>query len=88
MVLLLNPKQMCIIFSTYDLFLKSFELTQGFEIVLMSSFPVLLMQNGMTPLHLAVWYSLRAEDCSTVKTLLEYNADCSAKDNVLWVTIA
>lgn len=54
----------------------------------MSSFPVLLMQNGMTPLHLAVWYSLRAEDCSTVKTLLEYNADCSAKDNVLWVTIA
>lgn len=37
--------------------------------------------NGMTPLHLAVWYSLRAEDCSTVKTLLEYNADCSAKDN-------
>ncbi|KAG2713131.1 hypothetical protein I3760_04G160800 [Carya illinoinensis] len=37
--------------------------------------------NGMTPLHLAVWYSLRAEDCLTVKTLLEYNADCSAKDN-------
>lgn len=37
--------------------------------------------NGMTPLHLAVWSSLRAEDCSTVKTLLEYNADCSAKDN-------
>lgn len=37
--------------------------------------------NGMTPLHLAVWYSLRAEDCSTVKTLLEYNADCSSKDN-------
>uniref|UniRef100_A0A5B7AG38 Uncharacterized protein n=1 Tax=Davidia involucrata TaxID=16924 RepID=A0A5B7AG38_DAVIN len=37
--------------------------------------------NGMTPLHLAVWHSLRAEDCSTVKTLLEYNADCSAKDN-------
>ncbi|KAJ8749799.1 hypothetical protein K2173_013202 [Erythroxylum novogranatense] len=37
--------------------------------------------NGMTPLHLAVWYSIRAEDCSTVKTLLEYNADCSAKDN-------
>jgi len=48
------------------------------------SFPVLLMQNGMTPLHLAVWYSLRAEDCSTVKTLLEYNADCSAKDNVMY----
>ncbi|XP_041009468.1 serine/threonine-protein phosphatase 6 regulatory ankyrin repeat subunit A-like isoform X3 [Juglans microcarpa x Juglans regia] len=37
--------------------------------------------NGMTPLYLAVWYSLRAEDCSTVNTLLEYNADCSAKDN-------
>ncbi|XP_041005659.1 ESX-1 secretion system protein EccA1-like isoform X2 [Juglans microcarpa x Juglans regia] len=37
--------------------------------------------NGMTPLHLAVWYSLRAEDYSTVNTLLEYNADCSAKDN-------
>ncbi|XP_057968591.1 ribulose bisphosphate carboxylase/oxygenase activase, chloroplastic [Malania oleifera] len=37
--------------------------------------------NGMTPLHLAVWYSLRAEDCSTVKTLLECNADCCAKDN-------
>ncbi|XP_057447133.1 uncharacterized protein LOC130738966 [Lotus japonicus] len=38
--------------------------------------------NGMTPLHLAVWYSLRAEeDISAVKTLLEYNADCSAKDD-------
>ncbi|KAH7853667.1 hypothetical protein Vadar_005277 [Vaccinium darrowii] len=37
--------------------------------------------NGMTPLHLAVWHSLRAEDCSTVATLLEYNADCSAEDN-------
>ncbi|CAK9172789.1 unnamed protein product [Ilex paraguariensis] len=37
--------------------------------------------NGMTPLHLAVWHSLRAEDCSTVKTLLENNADCCAKDN-------
>jgi hypothetical protein len=37
--------------------------------------------NGMSPLHLAVWHSLRAEDCSTVNTLLEYNADCSAKDN-------
>ena len=52
------------------------------------SFPVLLMQNGMTPLHLAVWFSLRAEDCSAVKTLLEHNADCSAKDNVLWTAIA
>lgn len=37
--------------------------------------------NGMTPLHLAVWHSLRSEDCSTVKTLLEHNADCSAEDN-------
>ncbi|KAG5009335.1 hypothetical protein AAZX31_07G081900 [Glycine max] len=37
--------------------------------------------NGMTPLHLAVWYSLRAEEFLTVKTLLEYNADCSAKDD-------
>ncbi|KAL6223992.1 hypothetical protein ACLB2K_002849 [Fragaria x ananassa] len=37
--------------------------------------------NGMTPLHLAVWHSLRAEDFSTVKTLLENNADCSAKDD-------
>lgn len=37
--------------------------------------------NGMTPLHLAVWHSLRAQDCSTVNTLLEYNADCSAEDN-------
>ncbi|XP_027359028.1 uncharacterized protein LOC113867769 [Abrus precatorius] len=37
--------------------------------------------NGMTPLHLAVWYSLRAEEFLTVKTLLEYDADCSAKDN-------
>lgn len=37
--------------------------------------------NGMTPLHLAVWHSLRAEDCSTVNTLLEYNANCSAEDN-------
>ncbi|KAA0067648.1 hypothetical protein IC582_012978 [Cucumis melo] len=36
--------------------------------------------NGMTPLHLAVWYSLQSEDCETVKTLLEYNADCSATD--------
>lgn len=37
--------------------------------------------NGMTPLHLAVWHSLRAEEFLTVKTLLEHNADCSAKDN-------
>ncbi|XP_047307630.1 ESX-1 secretion system protein EccA1-like [Impatiens glandulifera] len=37
--------------------------------------------NGMTPLHLAVWHSLRVEDHSTVETLLEYKADCSAQDN-------
>lgn len=37
--------------------------------------------NGMTALHLAVWYSLGAGDCSTVKTLLEHNADCSTKDD-------
>ncbi|GER41288.1 ankyrin repeat domain-containing protein [Striga asiatica] len=37
--------------------------------------------NGMTPLHLAVWHSLRAEDFSTVNTLLEHNSDCSAEDN-------
>lgn len=45
--------------------------------------PLFYMQNGMTPLHLSVWYSIRSEDYATVKTLLEYNADCSAKDNVL-----
>lgn len=38
----------------------------------------------MTPLHLAVWHSLLAEDSLTVKTLLEYNADCSAKDSVIY----
>ena len=53
----------------------------------LSSYNVLFMQNGMTPLHLAVWYSLRAEDCSTVKTLLEYNADCSSTDNVIIIAI-
>lgn len=37
--------------------------------------------NGMTPLHLAVWFSLHAEDCSTVEILLEHNADCSAEDD-------
>ncbi|XP_042436800.1 protein phosphatase 1 regulatory subunit 16A-like isoform X2 [Zingiber officinale] len=39
------------------------------------------VNNGMTPLHLAVWHALRAEDCKTVSTLLEYNANCSAKHN-------
>uniref|UniRef100_A0A7N0RBK5 AAA+ ATPase domain-containing protein n=1 Tax=Kalanchoe fedtschenkoi TaxID=63787 RepID=A0A7N0RBK5_KALFE len=37
--------------------------------------------NGMTALHLAVWHSLRAGDCSTVETLLLRKADCSAKDH-------
>nr|DAD44671.1 TPA_asm: hypothetical protein HUJ06_002901 [Nelumbo nucifera] len=37
--------------------------------------------NGMTPLHLAVWSSLMADNCLTVKTLLDYNADCSVEDN-------
>ncbi|XP_022858905.1 uncharacterized protein LOC111379704 isoform X2 [Olea europaea var. sylvestris] len=37
--------------------------------------------NGMTPLHLAVWHSLRSEDYSAVKTLLESDADGSAEDN-------
>ncbi|KAK1314329.1 hypothetical protein QJS10_CPA06g00670 [Acorus calamus] len=37
--------------------------------------------NGMTPLHLSVWYSLHTKDCSTVSPLLEYNADCNAQDN-------
>ncbi|KAK9148821.1 hypothetical protein Scep_007578 [Stephania cephalantha] len=37
--------------------------------------------NGMTPLHLAVWSSQLGEDFSTVKTLLDYYANCSSKDN-------
>ncbi|GAB2292244.1 hypothetical protein Dimus_026493 [Dionaea muscipula] len=37
--------------------------------------------NGMTPLHLAVWHSLCSKNFSAVRTLLEYNADISAKDN-------
>lgn len=84
MVLLLKPKQM------YAFLLAScrFSLNLYFRIdieKLLFDPPVflLVLQNGMTPLHLAVWHSLRAEDCSTVKTLLEYNADCSAKDNVV-----
>ncbi|CAA6675694.1 unnamed protein product [Spirodela intermedia] len=38
--------------------------------------------NGMTPLHLAVWHALHAEDPSTVGTLLKHNADCSLVDDV------
>lgn len=37
--------------------------------------------NGMTPLHLAVWHSIRSDDYSAVQTLLVYNANCSAEDN-------
>ncbi|KAF0932948.1 hypothetical protein E2562_013141 [Oryza meyeriana var. granulata] len=37
--------------------------------------------NGMAPLHLAVWHALQAGDCSTVSVLLSYNADCYAKDD-------
>ncbi|MBA0784077.1 hypothetical protein Gotri_001698 [Gossypium trilobum] len=44
-------------------------------------FLVSLFLNGMTPLHLAVWHTIRSDDYATVKTLLEYNADCSAEDN-------
>lgn len=42
-----------------------------------------MSQNGMTPLHLAVWYSLHAEDVLTVKVLLEHDANCSTEDNVV-----
>lgn len=38
--------------------------------------------NGMTPLHLAVCgYSLSPGNALMIKTLLDYSADCSAKDN-------
>ncbi|KAE8687524.1 AAA-type ATPase family protein / ankyrin repeat family protein isoform 2 [Hibiscus syriacus] len=37
--------------------------------------------NGMTALHLAVWDSIRSDNHATVKTLLEYNADCSSEDD-------
>ncbi|XP_006833297.2 protein CbxX, plasmid isoform X1 [Amborella trichopoda] len=37
--------------------------------------------NGMTPLHLAIWHSLREGDILTVKAFLEYNADCNITDN-------
>ncbi|GJT33714.1 protein cfxQ [Tanacetum coccineum] len=38
--------------------------------------------NGMNPLNLSVWHSLMAEDTSTVKTLLDHNSQCSAKDDL------
>lgn len=37
--------------------------------------------NGMTPLHLAVWFSLKHEDLSTVEALLRFHADASVIDN-------
>ncbi|KAL0333865.1 UNVERIFIED_CONTAM: protein CbbX [Sesamum angustifolium] len=37
--------------------------------------------NLMTPLHLAVGFALRTGDDTSVKTLLEFNADCSAEDD-------
>ncbi|XP_006647141.1 protein CbxX, chromosomal [Oryza brachyantha] len=37
--------------------------------------------NGMAPLHLAVWHALQGGDCRTVSVLLSYNADCYAKDD-------
>ncbi|XP_020599818.1 uncharacterized protein LOC110039180 isoform X1 [Phalaenopsis equestris] len=37
--------------------------------------------NGMTALHLAIWHARQAMECGIVKTLLEYNADCSIQDN-------
>lgn len=36
----------------------------------------------MTPLHLAVWHSVRADIVAPVEALLEYDANVSAKDNV------
>lgn len=39
----------------------------------------------MTPLHLAVWHALLADDCVTVGTLLEFSADCGVKDDVCFL---
>lgn len=41
------------------------------------------LQNGMTPLHLAVWHSVRANNTSTVEALLEHQADVCARDHVI-----
>ncbi|PIN13659.1 26S proteasome regulatory complex, subunit PSMD10 [Handroanthus impetiginosus] len=38
--------------------------------------------NLMRPLHLAVGFALRSGDNSIVKTLTDYNPDCSAEDDV------
>jgi hypothetical protein len=43
----------------------------------------MVVQNGMTPLHLAVWHAIQAGDFSTVSVLLSYNPDCFVKDDVL-----
>lgn len=39
-------------------------------------------QNGMTPLHLAVWFSVRGGTVAPVEALLQYDADICAKDDV------
>lgn len=81
---------MCYILPTY-LCLINFEMdyrSLGDLLVEVSAFVYSFMQNGMTPLHLAVWYSLQSEDCAIVKTLLEYNANCSATDDVILLNFA
>lgn len=86
MALLLKPKLMCaLLILDLPLLVEVLNLYWIVQLLLkfFIFFAVLYMQNGMTPLHLSVWHSIRSEDYSTVKTLLEYNADCSAMDNVL-----
>ena len=36
----------------------------------------------MTPLHLAVWFSVRADTVAPVEALLQYDSNVSAKDGV------
>ena len=36
----------------------------------------------MTPLHLAVWFSVRGGTVAPVEALLQYDADICAKDDV------
>lgn len=82
----LEAKANVLYFSFSNLYLVDFEMKymiHCYLLVEVYAFVYLFMQNGMTPLHLAVWYSLQAENCDTVKTLLEYNADCSAMDDVI-----
>lgn len=40
------------------------------------------VQNGLTPLHLSVFYALEYGDYSTMSTLLDCNANCFAENNV------